>query len=102
VRAIKHISDALIIVKTVIGLARNMNLTVIAEGVETKEHDAMLKELGCDLGQGYGIVKPMEAGELLMWNATRKAEMAAASTSSNMSVPTPAAMIAAKAAKAVW
>lgn len=93
-------SDALIIVKTVIGLARNMNLTVIAEGVETMEHYKMLEELGCDLGQGYGIAKPMEAGELLMWNAKRQEQAKTAATPSMMSAPTPEALVAAKAAKA--
>jgi len=65
-------ADALIIVKTVIGLAKNMNLTVIAEGVETEEHYRLLNDLGCDMAQGYGIAKPMDAGGLLMWNAERQ------------------------------
>ena len=40
---------------------------MIAEGVETVEHGAMLMRLGCDLVQGYGIARPMPANEVLAW-----------------------------------
>lgn len=60
--------DAFVIVKTVVALARNMNLTAVAEGIETEEHYRALMELGCDLGQGYGIAKPMPAAEVVTWN----------------------------------
>ena len=53
--------DAFVIVKTVIALAHNVNLTSVAEGIETEEHYRVLMELGCDLGQGYGIARPMPA-----------------------------------------
>jgi EAL domain-containing protein (putative c-di-GMP-specific phosphodiesterase class I) len=36
----------------------------LAEGVETSEHDALLKELGCDLLQGYLLARPMSAESL--------------------------------------
>ena len=51
----------------VIGLAKSFGLGVIAEGVETVEHGAMLMRLGCDLVQGYGIARPMPADEVLAW-----------------------------------
>lgn len=60
--------DAFVIVKTVIALAHNMNLASVAEGIETEEHYKMLMELGCELGQGYGIAKPMPAEDLIRWN----------------------------------
>lgn len=59
--------DAFAIVKTVIDLARNMGLTSVAEGIETDEHYRTVAELGCDLGQGYGIGKPMMADSLKLW-----------------------------------
>lgn len=59
--------DALAIVKTVINLAHNMDLTSVAEGIETDSHYRILAELGCDLGQGYGIGKPMMADDLFRW-----------------------------------
>ncbi len=44
-----------------ISLAQACGLRVLAEGVETSEHDALLKELGCDLLQGYHLARPMSA-----------------------------------------
>ena len=43
----------------IIDLAKGMNLSVIAEGVETKEQLERLKELECDQAQGYYFAKPM-------------------------------------------
>lgn len=51
-------SDAAI-VKTVVFLAHNFGLKVVAEGVETEDHIAFLAELGCDELQGYLISKPL-------------------------------------------
>ncbi|WP_229417336.1 bifunctional diguanylate cyclase/phosphodiesterase [Massilia sp. Root418] len=62
--------DDLHLVSAVIGLARAFNRSVIAEGVETVEHGAQLMRLGCDLAQGYGIARPMPAGEVLPWTAS--------------------------------
>jgi diguanylate cyclase (GGDEF)-like protein/PAS domain S-box-containing protein len=59
--------DDLHLVSAVIGLAKSFGLGVIAEGVETIEHGAMLMRLGCDLAQGYGIARPMPADEVLPW-----------------------------------
>src|SRR3979490_2272516 len=47
-----------------ISLAQACGLRVLAEGVETIEHDALLKELGCDLLQGYFLARPMSAESL--------------------------------------
>jgi len=46
------------IVRGVIGLARGLGVPVVAEGVETEEHLAALRQEGCDLLQGYYIGKP--------------------------------------------
>jgi diguanylate cyclase (GGDEF)-like protein/PAS domain S-box-containing protein len=59
--------DDLHLVSAVIGLARAFNRGVIAEGVETAEHGALLIRLGCDLAQGYGIARPMPAGDVPAW-----------------------------------
>ncbi len=49
---------------------------VIAEGVETPAHGAMLLQLGCDLAQGYGIARPMPAGAFPDWRLTWRNEPA--------------------------
>ena len=53
------------IVRTIIDMAQNLNLKVIAEGVETAEQQAKLQDFGCDELQGYLISKPKEPGALL-------------------------------------
>ncbi|SEI77780.1 PAS domain S-box-containing protein/diguanylate cyclase (GGDEF) domain-containing protein [Allopseudospirillum japonicum] len=57
------------IIEGVIGLSRTFGRQVIAEGVESMEHGQHLIRLGCELGQGYGIAKPMPAQELPTWIA---------------------------------
>src|SRR5205807_7591743 len=52
------------IVRSTIDLGRNLGLTVVAEGVETAETLERLKELGCDVAQGYFMGKPAPAEEL--------------------------------------
>lgn len=52
-----------IIADTIINLGKQMNLKVIAEGVETIEQEAELKALGCDEVQGFYYAKPMPADD---------------------------------------
>lgn len=53
------------VIKTVISLAGNLGLKVVAEGIETKEQHDALVSLGCDYGQGYFYAKPMTAEQAL-------------------------------------
>ena len=55
------------IVKSTILLGSELNLEVTAEGVETKAQYDQLKKLGCTLGQGYVIARPMPLAELIEW-----------------------------------
>jgi EAL domain-containing protein (putative c-di-GMP-specific phosphodiesterase class I) len=45
----------------ILGLADKLNLTVIAEGIETPEQHQQLRRLGCPLGQGYLLARPAPA-----------------------------------------
>lgn len=55
------------IIEGIIGLTQAFRRQVVAEGVETDEHGALLLRLGCDLAQGYGIARPMPAAQLPAW-----------------------------------
>ncbi len=49
------------IVKTIVRLANNLGLSIIAEGVETKDQLKQLIDLGCDEAQGYLLSRPVES-----------------------------------------
>jgi EAL domain-containing protein (putative c-di-GMP-specific phosphodiesterase class I)/ActR/RegA family two-component response regulator len=67
--------DARVIVKSTIGLAQEMGLKTVAEGVETQGVQDQLHEFGVDNIQGYHISRPMPAsrvsGWLTQWQASR-------------------------------
>ncbi|OMP65627.1 hypothetical protein BTO28_16520 [Domibacillus epiphyticus] len=52
------------IVKTIISMAHNLNVNVVAEGIETKEQLVFLQQHLCNEGQGYFFSKPLPANEL--------------------------------------
>ncbi|PKG85654.1 GGDEF domain-containing protein [Colwellia sp. 75C3] len=60
-------TDDKAIIQGIIELAKVFNLKVIAEGVETPQHGALLLSLGSYIAQGYGIAKPMPASDILIW-----------------------------------
>ncbi|MEO1402887.1 MAG: EAL domain-containing protein, partial [Cyanobacteria bacterium J06635_1] len=61
------------IVKTIIALGHNLNMKVVAEGVETESQAQKLRDLDCEYGQGYFFAKPLppEAAEALLRDAPR-------------------------------
>jgi EAL domain-containing protein (putative c-di-GMP-specific phosphodiesterase class I) len=61
VRGLPNDQDDVAIIKTIVNLARDLGLKVIAEGAETKEQLAFLRDLGCDEIQGYVVSKPLGA-----------------------------------------
>ncbi len=61
------------IVKATIGLAENLGLQVIAEGVEEMEQLEFLKRNGCHLIQGYLLAHPMTEDKLIEWMRERNA-----------------------------
>jgi EAL domain-containing protein (putative c-di-GMP-specific phosphodiesterase class I) len=62
--------DSRTIVKAIIDLAHGLGLSATAEGVETAEQLAILRDMGCDIIQGYLIAQPLAPEELGAW-ATR-------------------------------
>lgn len=69
-------SDDLAILEGIISLATAFHRDVIAEGVETIEHGAVLLQLGCELAQGYGIARPMPANDFPAWTDSWKPDSA--------------------------
>lgn len=59
-------SDA-VIVRATVDLAHNLGLKVTAEGIENPEALEMLKQFGCDIGQGFLFARPMPKAELEAW-----------------------------------
>jgi EAL domain-containing protein (putative c-di-GMP-specific phosphodiesterase class I) len=52
------------IIRTIVTLAHNLNLSVTAEGIETRLQLQRLRALGCELGQGYLFSKPLSAEQV--------------------------------------
>lgn len=55
------------VVKTIVNLSHELDLQVIAEGVENVEQLTLLKEMGCDEVQGFYFSKPLAADEFKQW-----------------------------------
>ncbi len=64
-------SDAAI-VSGILGLARALERTVVAEGIETELQRAWLVRAGCEFGQGYLFGRPMSATALFAWRHDRR------------------------------
>jgi EAL domain-containing protein (putative c-di-GMP-specific phosphodiesterase class I) len=63
---VRDANDAMI-VRSIIDLARNMKMVVVAEGVEHRKVLDALSELGCDVVQGYYYSKPLPAVDIIHW-----------------------------------
>jgi diguanylate cyclase (GGDEF)-like protein len=58
------------IVRTMVQMARQLKLDILAEGVETPREETKLKSLGCDALQGYLYAKPASATDFITWMKT--------------------------------
>ena len=59
------------VVESTIELARKLGLSTVAEGIETANEWELLKNAGCDFGQGYFIAKPMGRSDFMQWAGRR-------------------------------
>lgn len=59
VMPILHSPQERALVRSIIDIARSLGVETVAEGVETMHHAAMLRDLGCDLLQGYAFARPL-------------------------------------------
>ena len=77
------------IVQSIIQLAHNLDLNVVAEGIEDEATLTELQYLGCDHGQGYHLCRPIPAADFETWIADRPLPSAAppATTPATTSAP---------------
>lgn len=57
----------LIILRSSLDMAKKLHMVTVAEGIETQQDWDLLRNLGCDLGQGYFVARPMSAGAVPAW-----------------------------------
>ncbi|WP_262362281.1 putative bifunctional diguanylate cyclase/phosphodiesterase [Robertmurraya massiliosenegalensis] len=65
IRELEEDTDNITIVKALIEVAHSLNMTVIAEGVETKKQDEILSHINCDQIQGYYYSRPLPMNDLV-------------------------------------
>ncbi len=65
VRDLKISHDSFAIIQAIVGIANNFDLHLIAEGVETEQQAAILRQLGCKEMQGYFFSRPLPSKQLM-------------------------------------
>ena len=71
VAAMPENAEDVAIATAVIALARSLDMSVVAEGVETQAQADILRELGCDEMQGYLLSRPLPPADLAAWLTQR-------------------------------
>ncbi len=66
-----HDAAARAILESSVAMATKLDLRTVAEGVETAQELALVRELGCDAVQGFLIARPMPADDLIAWLRAR-------------------------------
>lgn len=73
VSEIGQVADAHAIADVVLRLGQRFGLRIVAEGVESRAQADWLSARGCDLGQGFGLARPMPLAQLIDWLRARTA-----------------------------
>jgi diguanylate cyclase (GGDEF)-like protein len=61
IAGLAHGEKELAIIQSLVEMGRRLRLTVVAEGVETAEQLALLREVGCDIAQGFHMARPLSS-----------------------------------------
>ena len=69
VARMSHDSDDAVVVAAILQLGSTLRKVVVAEGIETAEQLDQLRELGCELGQGFHLAHPLSAQAATAWLA---------------------------------
>jgi len=57
------------VIQAIVSLGKSLDYRIIAEGIENEAQASFLKQLGCDIAQGFLYAKPLEADALQQWVA---------------------------------
>ncbi|UTW13638.1 putative bifunctional diguanylate cyclase/phosphodiesterase [Marinobacterium rhizophilum] len=68
IKSLARNSSSAPIVRAAINMAHDLGIQVVAEGVETRTAFELLRELGCDVAQGYFMARPMPAAQFNDWH----------------------------------
>ncbi len=68
-RALPHDKRDAALLRSMIGLAHDLDMQVVAQGVEDRQLGEQLRAIGCDGLQGFGVAAPMDGDTLLQWLA---------------------------------
>ncbi|MGE6743146.1 sensor domain-containing protein [Allorhizobium pseudoryzae] len=77
IRSLPESRDQVRLVRAIIDIGKSLDIRVVAEGVETMAHARILKDIGCDVLQGYALAKPMPFAQVApfirsqVWRAAR-------------------------------
>lgn len=63
------------IARSIVGLGHGLGQKIIAEGIETVDQEAFLRDIHCDKGQGYHYARPMSGEAFALWANSRDAEL---------------------------
>jgi len=66
--------DSVVVVRAIVGMAKELNLNIVAEGIETERQMEFLHGLGCHTGQGYLFSKPITNDDFLQILSAKAAE----------------------------
>jgi EAL domain-containing protein (putative c-di-GMP-specific phosphodiesterase class I) len=66
---VRDMGENAAIIRSIVSLAKSLQMKVVAEGVETPEQKEMLMRAGCDGMQGYLFARPLQAGEVVSYLA---------------------------------
>jgi predicted signal transduction protein with EAL and GGDEF domain len=76
VRSMDRVPKDAMIVRSIIEVAHNLDLSVVAEGVENEAISQQLARLGCDQAQGWHVGRPMPAEAFQVWSRVHRAGQA--------------------------
>jgi EAL domain-containing protein (putative c-di-GMP-specific phosphodiesterase class I) len=77
---LKPQSEDAVIVRSTIELGHSLGVKVVAEGVETAEAWETLRQMGCDMAQGYFISPPLPGAEVINWVRALNSKLECAET----------------------